>query len=258
MAGFEITSHGNERIKRLVRLRERRHRDEEGVFLVEGSRLVQRALAAGLKPLEVYEDGSIGDLRVADSVLVEPSVLAKASYRNTSQGVIAVFAQFEHPLRDITPSDPALLIVTENVEKPGNLGAMMRTASAAGADAVVTVGRGTDIFNPNVVRSSTGALFTLPVVSTDLGSLGSWLDEREVRLVATSPVASESIWQTDLRVPCALMVGAEDSGLSRGALDLADVIVGIPMFSSVVDSLNTSVSLALIAYEAVRQRSRTV
>lgn len=256
MSDYEITSHANERIKRLVRLRERRHRDAEGVFVVEGPRLLERALGAGLEPLEVFGDGSVDRIEVNETVLVEPTVLDKASYRRSSQGLIAIFRQYRRALPEITLSDPALVVVTEGVEKPGNLGAMMRTASAAGADAMITVDAATDIFNPNVVRSSMGALFSLPIVAVDLGSLRAWLDDKSMKLVATAPSAGESMWQADLTVPCALMVGAEDAGLSREALEAADATVAIPMHSSQVDSLNTSVSLALIVYEAARQRRK--
>ena len=256
MGEYEITSPTNERIKRLVRLRQRRYRDAEYVFVVEGPRLIERAVGVGLEPIEVYGDGSV-HLDLPGMVMVEPSVLDKASYRQSSEGLIAVFPQYVPTLADITLSDPALVVVTEGLEKPGNLGAMMRTTSAAGADALITVDTGTDIFNPNVVRSSTGALFTLPVVPADLDSLRIWLEDNSMRLIATAPGAELSIWECDLTAPCALMVGAEDSGLSESALASADTVVAIPMRSTHVDSLNASVSLAIIAYEALRQRQRS-
>ena len=254
MSGYEITSPANERIKRLVRLRERRYRDAEGVFVVEGPRLIERALEAGLEPVEVFGDGSADYPDMNAMVLVEPSVLDKASYRRSSQGLIAVFDQYRRELSDITLSAPGLVVVTEGLEKPGNLGAMMRTASAVGADGMITVEAATDIFNPNVIRASTGAIFSQPIVSTDLSSLQTWLEDSSMILVATSPSAEQSIWECDFTVGCALMVGSEDSGLSSEAMDLADLVVRIPMHASAVDSLNASVSLAVTAYEALRQR----
>lgn len=253
MGDYEITSPANDRIKRLVRLRQRRHRDAEAVFVVEGPRLIERAVDAGLEPLEVYADGSVL-FDTPEIVTVEPSVLDKASYRQSSEGLIAVFRQYRRALTDIQISEPALVVVAEGLEKPGNLGAMMRTTSAIGADALITVDTATDIFNPNVVRSSTGALFTLPVVPADLDSLGVWLHANAMSLIATAPLAEQSMWECDLTVPCALIVGAEDSGLSQEALVAADTTVSIPMRSTQVDSLNASVSLAIIAYEALRQR----
>lgn len=254
MTDFDITSPHNERIKRLVRLRERSHRDDEAVFVVEGPRLFGRAIDSGLEPLEIYVDGSV-DVDLPGGVLVEPSALDRASYRRSSQGLIAVFAQFPTGLERISLSSPALVIATERIEKPGNIGAILRTAAAVGADGVITVDTATDLFNPNVVRSSTGALFSIPVAATDIGTLRSWLDENSISLVAAAPGATKTLWHAQLDASCAVMVGAEDTGLSAEVLDLADVIVSIPMLSADVDSLNASVSAAVLAYEALRQRS---
>lgn len=253
MASYDITSPANERIKRLVRLRSRRHRDDEGVFLVEGPRLLDRALESGLEPVEIYEDGSL-ERSYPDAVRVEPTVLDKASYRQTSQGTIAVFGQLPTHLPRISVSSPALLIAAEAIEKPGNLGAMLRTAAAVGADCFLTVDDRTDIFNPNVVRSSTGALFTVPVAVTDLQTLRAWLDSHSISLVAATPGASLTMWDADLGGSCALLVGTEAEGLSDQARAQADLEVSVPM-TGLVDSLNASVSAALLAYEALRQRS---
>lgn len=222
--------------------------------MVEGPRLFGRAIASGLEPLEIYADGS-EDVGFPGVVLVEPSVLDKASYRRSSQGLIAVFGQLPTGLDQISPASPALIIATQGIEKPGNIGAILRTAAAVGADGVITVDMATDIFNPNVVRSSTGAVFSVPVADTDIGTLRSWLDDNSMLLVAAAPGEEETIWEADLSASCALMVGAEDRGLSTEALDLADVIVSIPMVSAGVDSLNASVSAAVLAYESLRQRS---
>lgn len=254
MTEYDITSPSNERIKRLVRLRNRRHRDQEGLFTVEGPRLLARALESGLQPIEIFTDGSAGNTSGTESVLVEPSVLDKASYRQSSQGVIAVFEQFHLTLDGVSLSSPALIIATEAIEKPGNLGAMMRTASAVGGDALITLGAGTDIFNPNVLRASTGAFFSLPCVQTDMGSMRSWLSANSISLFAASPEADRSIWDVDLTGSSALLIGAEDAGLSDAAIEIADHLVTIPMRSPTVDSLNASVSLAVFAYEALRQR----
>lgn len=249
--GFDITSPGNERVKRLVRLKNRRHRDAEGVFVVEGARLLDRAVAAGLTPLEVYTSGE-ADIDGLNTTSVDPSVLDKASYRSHAEGVIAVFEQFESDLDSLTMGSDGLLLVAEGIEKPGNLGAIVRTADAVGATGVVSVGGSVDVFNPNVLRSSTGAVFTVPIVVTDLDKLVSWLD---VPLVAASPDAGQPMWETDLRSAVALMVGAEDTGLTHEARAAATALVSIPMSGS-ADSLNASVTMALLAYEAMRQRQR--
>lgn len=254
MPGYDITSPANERIKRLVRLRQRRHRDEEGVFIVEGPRLVARAIESGHDPVEVYVDRTDA-FSHPGAVTVEPAVLDKASYRHSSQGVIAVFGQFRTDLDGISPTHPALLLATQAIEKPGNVGAILRTAAAVGCDGLVMTDSITDVFNPNVVRSSTGAIFSVAIAAPDLSSFRCWLDHHSIALIATAPDADESIWQADLTGSCALMVGAEDVGLTPDALETADRVVRIPMAGRGVDSLNASVSAAVIAYEALRQRS---
>lgn len=251
---YHITSPANERIKRLIRLREKKHRDAEGVFVVEGPRLVGRAIESGLKHLEAYIDDSIPDLAIPDAILVEPAVLSRASYRTLSEGVIAVFEQFPVTLDSIELDDPPLVLAVESIQKPGNLGAMLRTADAFGANGFVAVGETVDVFNPNVIRASTGALFTVPVAVCNLDDFGLWLDEHSIRLVAASPDSQDTLWDSDMTGASALMVGAEHSGLSKSAMRLSNSLVSIPMLGS-SDSLNTSVSLALLAYEAVRQRA---
>lgn len=250
---YDITSRSNPAVKRLARLANRRHRDNEGVFVVEGQRLFERALAAGLQPAEVYTDGSLGAMWDG-AVIIHPDLLDRVSYRRNSEGVLAVFPQYEHRIEDVVPSDPALILVTDSVEKPGNLGAVLRTADAAGADAVLDISQSMDRFNPNLLRSSTGACFTVPTVLGELPEMLSWLRGLGVALVAAQPGASKTLWEADLTGPVALMVGAEDTGLSEQARSVTDIEVSIPMAGG-SDSLNTSVALALLAYEAVRQRS---
>ena len=254
MADYDITSPSNERIKRLVRLRDRRHRDEAKVFVVEGERLVGRALDAGLEAVEVYVDTADRGHYGPGTLSVAPRVLDKASYRSRSEGVIAVFEQFPTDLSVVDLGSRPLLLVAESIEKPGNLGAMLRTADSVGADALIIVGGGIDPFNPNVVRSSTGSLFTVRLATADLDELSIWLDERSIPLVTALPDGDIDYWDTDLTGPVAIMVGAEDAGISAEARRLANRSLAIPMSGS-ADSLNASVSLAVVAFEAVRQRS---
>lgn len=250
----EITSPSNERIKWLRRLRERRHRDSEGVFVVEGERLYRRALQAGLYPnITFITEGTTVDT-AGDVVTVNPSALDRASYRQESQGLIAVFPQLGTGLEDLDLAKPSLLLVAESVEKPGNLGSMLRTAAAAGADALITVGRGLDAHNPNVVRASTGALFTLPLAMTHWDELELWLREHQIRVVCASPDASEPVWEANLTGALAFVVGAEDVGLSEHARSIADATVLIPQDPRAVDSLNVSVAAAILLFEARRQR----
>lgn len=250
----DIVSPSNDRIKWLIRLRDRRHRDSEGVFVVEGERLYRRALEAGLDPLITFVAADIVLETTGPTLTVSPEVLDKASYRQRSQGVVAVFHQIETGLADLEVGEDPLILVAENIEKPGNLGAMLRTAGAAGVDALIAVGEGVDAHNPNVVRASTGALFTLPLAVTGWDELAPWLDRNGIRLVSASPDATETIWETSLTGSLALAVGAEAEGLSERARATADVHVLIPQTMGGVDSLNVSVAAAILLFEARRQR----
>lgn len=249
----DITSPANDRIKRLVRLRDRRHREEEGVFVVEGERLYRRALESGLVPEITFVSS---DTETAGRTLsVDPATLDRASFRKRSEGLIAVFPQMDTRLAGLEVGERPLILIAENVEKPGNLGAMLRTAGAAPADALIVAGGETDAHNPNVVRASTGALFTVPLAITDWDRLQPWLEERDIRILCASPDGARSLWDTDLTGAVALVVGAEDEGLSQRARALADETARIPQSPHAVDSLNVSVAAAVLLFEATRQRA---
>lgn len=251
----DITSPGNDRIKWLVRLRERRHRDAEDVFVVEGSRLYSRALGAGLTPAVTFVTEAADVAAVGEVVTVDAAALDKASYRERSEGLIAVFPQMTTTLSAVEVGGSPFLLVAEDVEKPGNLGAMLRTAGAAGADALITVGESVDAHNPNTIRASTGALFSVPLAMTTWDELTPWLTARGVRVIAAAPSGGRSLWETDLTGSIALVVGSEDQGLSVTAIARADETINIPQAQSPVDSLNVSVTAGILLFEATRQRT---
>lgn len=253
----DITSPTNERIKWLVRLRERRHRDDEGVFVIEGERLYHRALEADLRPRLSFVSVDSSVDTVGETLTVTPSALDKASYRKRGSDVIGVFPQLETRLENLRLSENPLVLVAEDVEKPGNLGAMLRTAAAAGADALIAVGGAPDPHNPNAVRASTGALFTTALSVSAWDELEPWLEERDVELLCSTPTTAEPIWDVDLTGAVALVVGAEDVGVSERALAVADRAVHIPQATGTVDSLNVSVAAGVLLFEARRQRSGT-
>ncbi len=253
----DITSPSNERIKWLVRLRERRQRDDEKVFIVEGERLYRRALEADLHPRVSFVSVDSSVDTVGETLTVAPTALDKASYRNRAEDVIAVFPQLDTHLERVKLSENPLILVAEDVEKPGNLGAMLRTAAAAGADALIAVGGAPDPHNPNAVRASTGALFTTALAVSAWEELEPWLEERAVEVLCSTPTMAEPLWDVDLTGPLALVVGAEDAGVSERAVAVADRAVHIPQATETVDSLNVSVATGVLLFEARRQRLGT-
>lgn len=260
MVTERISSPSNPRVKSFAKLKKARVRSETGLFLIEGIREVERALAAGIvvDTLLVCRDLLDGTPpRLAESVSVvelteEP--MGKVAVRQNPPGVIAVARQFDTHLDQIVVGDTPLILIAERVEKPGNLGAMMRTADAVGADAVVIADSATDVFNPNVVRASQGALFLVPVAMATTAVVIDWVRAQGLRVIGGYPTAPTAMWDVDMSGPTALLVGAEDRGIGEEWKPVTTP-VRIPMAGS-SDSLNASVSAALLLYEAVRQRSR--
>ena len=261
-----ITSLQNDRIKELVRLRTRRERDRRGLTLIEEPLVIARALNAEF-PLQTLfycperispENGEVLDrmlgLENLELIQVNEPVMDKISYRDHGEGLLVVAPHLTRSLEDLDlPPDP-LLVVLESVEKPGNLGAVLRVADGAGAHAVIVCGSGTDLFNPNVLRASRGAFFSVPTVAAPNDSIQKFLRSRGIAAVATSPVADHRWDEIGLTGPTAIVLGAEHEGLNPEWLTHADLTVGIPMLG-VGDSLNVSTSAAVLLYEAVRQRS---
>lgn len=263
--GVDITSTANPRVKNLAKLRRRRYRDEAGVTLVEGFEELALALRAGVVPVTVYccpellygdEWDAVRELPAfleAEFVRVSRLVFDKISYRESPDGWLAVLASVGTELEDLRLGPDPLLLVCAGVEKPGNLGAMLRTADAAGVAAVIAADPGTDWSNPNVVRASKGAVYTVPVAAAGEQRVLDWLAERGIPVLATTPDADSYYTDLDLRGPLAVVVGAEDVGLSRAWLGEAHQCALIPMGGR-VDSLNVSAAAAVLLYEAVRQR----
>jgi RNA methyltransferase, TrmH family len=240
-----ITSVENPRVKEVLRLRKSRERRRSGLFVAEGRREVERAAAAGLRIVASYCDPQVLEWPGAEEV--GPRVLARMAYRSEPEGVLAIV---EAPQRDL-PRDGDLYLVSVGIEKPGNLGAMARSAEAAGAAALIVADEQADIWNPNAIRASTGAVFTLPVIEATLDEL----EGLDVRLVAAAVDAETPYTSADLRAPVALIVGAEDAGLDERWRAAADLSVAIPMHGRTADSLNAATAAAVLLFEAVRQRA---
>ncbi len=241
-----ISSLENPRVKEVLRLRRSRERRRSGLFVAEGPREVGRALAAGLTATAMYHAPAVLPDWPHGGEEVTPRVLAKLSYRAEPEGVVAIFVA---PVYAIPPA-ATLVLVAVGIEKPGNLGALARSADAAGADALLVADAVTDLWNPNAIRASTGAVFTLPIVDVTLADVAAL----PLRRVAAVTGAETHHTAADLTQPTAILVGAEDEGLDAPWRAIADVEVSIPMQPRSVDSLNAATAAAILLFEAVRQR----
>jgi TrmH family RNA methyltransferase len=260
-----ITSLTNPRVKAAVRLRDRREREETGLTIVDGPRELLRALERGVIVAEAFictdllrtdeAEAAVDLLHAAGAPTTEVSdgVIAKVGFGDRSDGVVAVIRTPGLQLADIgLPPDP-LVVVVEAVEKPGNLGAILRTADGAGADAVIAADPRTDPFNPNAIRASLGTIFSRPVVSAGAVETIEWLSAHAIRPIAARVDATMLYSDVDLRGPVAIVLGSEAGGLTDAWDDPRVTPVRIPMLGA-ADSLNVSVAAAILLYEARRQR----
>lgn len=261
-----ISSTANPRIKQVVALQKARTRKQTGTFLVEGGKEIDMALRAGYVIEQLLWCEALDTARWCAQWLarglteaavlpITEGVFQKIAYRHHQDGVVAVVQQKHHQLADLSLSDPPLLLIAEAVEKPGNLGAILRTADGAGADAVILCDPHTDIYNPNIIRSSVGCFFAVPLVTTDNATCHAWLQKHHIATVATAITATQRPDEADLSGPVALLLGTEATGLSDFWLSRADIQVKIPM-RGVNDSLNVAVATGIVAYEALRQRQQ--
>lgn len=251
-----ITSAQNAKIKDLIALETKsRERRARGLFVVEGVREYLRACAAGFgtETLFVREDVELPELPEPD-FRISAEVYEKIAYRGGTEGVVAVMRAQERTLSSLSLSERPLVLVLEQVEKPGNLGAVLRTADAAGADAVLICDPLTDLYNPNVIRASLGAIFSVPTVACPSEEACAWLKAHGIAILTAQLQDSELYYDTDMVRPTALVFGTEDKGLSPFWRRQADAHIRIPM-AGMMDSLNISVSAAILAFEAVRQRA---
>ena len=263
---LHITSPSHPKVKDIARLRQRSHRDAAGALLIEGYREIKRALDNGYRPWRLvtcadFFMGSNETQLIARCVAAEavhmtctPPVFEKISARDRPDGLLAVGPQIHRTLAGLTLPPNALVIVAEAIEKPGNLGTILRSADAAGAAAVIVCDSCTDVQNPNVVRASIGTLFALPVVTASSAEAVVYLRERGFRILAATPHADAFYSDYDLTGNTAVIVGAEQYGLSDIWLDPGVTTpVRIPMLGQ-CDSLNVASATTILLYEAVRQR----
>ena len=270
-----ITSLRNPRVKDAVRLRDRRHREKQGRILIDGTRELRRAIEAGVKLLEIFVCEPLchsDDARCLLAALpqcggevwhVGESVFQRLAFGQRAEGVLGV-ADMPRPTlaalswggsSTATPAAP-LVAVLDGVEKPGNVGAVLRSADAAGVSAVIVADGRTDLFNPNAIRASLGTIFTMPVCEAASGDALAWLRERQFQIVAARVDGSVHYTKVDYRGPTAIVLGGEAPGLSPLWTGDGITAVHLPMLGA-ADSLNVSVTAAVLFYEALRQRDAT-
>ena len=260
-----LTSFANPRVKAAGALRDRRQRDRTGLTLIDGARELRRALEAGVTVVEAFvcepllagpDARAVFDrLRANGTTLHTTSepVFAKLAFGERAEGIVAVVRIPTTRLDDLALPPVPLIVVIEGVEKPGNVGALLRSADGAGVDAVVVASPRTDLFNPNAIRASAGTIFSVPLAVAATADVIAWLRARSIRIVATRVEAERLYTATNLRGPVAIVVGAEDDGLTDAWTGPEVDAVRLPMLG-VADSLNVSVSGAVLLYEARRQR----
>ena len=269
-----IASLQNNRIKEVIKLSKRAKRDERQLTVIEGLREISRALACGVVPVEGYICPELITTPEAEALCialdqlaaeqqthlfsVTPQVFAKLAYRGESGGLLLVIPYGQKKLDDLMLGKRPFIAVVENVEKPGNLGAILRTADGAGVDGLICCvsadSRGnTDVHNPNVIRASLGTLFSVPVVETSTEETIQWLHKNSISIIATMPESRQNYTAVDFTQSAAVVMGSEAHGLSPAWHTAAHDQVKIPMLG-ISDSLNLSTATALLLYEVVRQR----
>lgn len=263
MDTLTITSRQNPKLKQAAALWKRRERDNTDCFLIEGFRELQRAAASDIFfcTLFVCPDFFLGTNenqlihsikeKGAQVIYCTPHVFKALSYRDRPDGLIAVAKQFHLSLEALMGD---FFVVAEGIEKPGNLGTILRSSDAANVDAVIVADRKTDIHNPNVVRASVGTLFTVPTLEGTNEEVYAWLKKKDAKIVASTPSAEIDFTNAPLSYPLAIILGTEQYGLSSFWMEKADVLVKIPMHG-VADSLNVAMAATLLLYEARRQRN---
>ena len=258
-----ITSAQNPKIKNLLLLQEKsKARREQGLFVVEGRRELEHCLEAGFRVRTVFVCPEVigrdfsTSLEMTDTLVVEitEALYRKVAYREGTEGVLAEVEVRERRLEDLALGEHPLVMVLESVEKPGNLGAVLRSADAARADAVIVCDPLTDLWNPNLIRASIGAVFTVPTVCASSAETIGWLKSRGIRILTAQLQDSSWYYDTDMTGGTALVMGTESTGLTDVWRRAADAHIRIPMLGR-LDSLNVSVSAAILLFEAVRQRN---
>jgi RNA methyltransferase, TrmH family len=264
---MKITSIHNQKILILRQLYKNNERKNSDVFLAEGKKEVLRGINSGFKVIAVYFSSEILNHKEFAEIIsclkketeifdIDKKVYEKIAYRTDTEGIIAMFAKKQFSFEQIVVGDKDIFLVLEAIEKPGNLGAVLRTADAAGVKAIILTEAKVDQYHPNVIRSSLGAAFTMPVILSSNEKAKAWFDENNVNIYSAALPAYKSLYEIAMNQKTAFVFGSESLGLTDFWLNNSQENFTIPM-TGIVDSLNISVSVAITLYEAVRQQLKS-
>jgi TrmH family RNA methyltransferase len=257
-----ISSTQNPKIKELLKLEKAGFRKKTGLFIIEGFREIDRAVRSGYIIDKLFYNQELVSEKYASfveqaessiKIPVSKNVFSRIAYRDNHDGLLAVSQMKDHPLTALNPKSNSLYLVIEQVEKPGNLGAILRTADAASVDAVIICDSQTDIYNPNTVRASLGTLFSNELVLCSSEEAIDFLKDNNFKIFAAALQNSSEYFQEDFTESTAIVLGSEANGLTNKWRENADRIIRIPM-KGMADSLNVSVTAAILCFEAVRQK----
>ena len=256
-----ITSAQNPKIKMLLELQAKsKARKQSGLFVVEGVREIEHCVCCGYEIHTLFVCPEICGTSAVEELAQSPQIIEvsqqiydKLAYRGGTEGMIAEVRAKAHSLEQLKLKENPVVMVLESVEKPGNLGAVLRSADAAGATAVIVCDPLTDLYNPNLVRSSTGAIFSVPCVACSSEECITFLKDNGIAILTAQLQDSHLYYDTDMKRATAIVMGTEATGLTNAWREAADAHIRIPMLGT-VDSLNVSVSAAILLYEAVKQR----
>lgn len=264
MRYMKITSPSNQHIKDIIQVREKRAKFRHMAFLVEGPHLVEMALAAGVRIKEVFVTEAFLNAKEYRAMFkmitgtifeVSEQILKKIADTETPQGIVAVVAYEPVTLDTLPLKDAPLLVILDAIQDPGNLGTIIRTADAAGADAVILLPGCCDAFMPKVIRATAGSIFNLPLAYAEPDTLIDWLHKKKIQLAVTAADAEKTVFESKLTGGIAIAFGNEAHGISAHLRKVADLFLNIPIFGK-AESLNVATSAAICLYEAVRRRRR--
>ena len=256
----KITSLDNKEIKNIIRLTNKsKLRNESRSFVIEGLRELRMANSNGFNIKKIFCNSNINNLELIKNefkskiIEVNKEVYSKISFRKTTEGLVGIVAQKNQNIK-LNPEQNNLVIIIDGIEKPGNIGAILRSCDASKVDLIIINNQKCDVYNPNVIRSSLGAIFSQKIISLENKETLSFLRKNKIRVYATSLNAKKSIEKIDYNSSCAIVVGSENLGISKFWITNSDELIKIPMLGS-IDSLNVSVSAAIVLYEINRQNN---